>query len=147
MKRKDPEKQQAIGKQLEAFFKEKGMLKKDIALKLGITQAYITKILSGERGFSMKQAKRWSDLFGLSEVYLLTGTGSIVKEDNPSMPIDLTKERLCKLSKDELVDLAFKAIELANKHIDMCNKIISQNSSIISSSEEVTRMAIELCNK
>lgn len=66
-----------IGDKLSAFFREKGITQDEIASRLGVSQAYVNALLNDKKAFGKKQAKKWNDLFGISENWLLTGQGSI----------------------------------------------------------------------
>lgn len=69
-----------IEDKLSAFFKDKGITQEEIASKLGASQAYVNALLNGKKAFGKKQAKKWNELFGISESWLLTGQGSITNE-------------------------------------------------------------------
>lgn len=64
--------------QLRLFFKERGMKQEQIASMLGVSQAYVNSLLNGNKPFGKKQAKKFEEVFGISEVWLLTGKGEMV---------------------------------------------------------------------
>ena len=64
---------------LKSFFKERGLTQEKVADMLGVSQAYINALLTGSKQFGKKQAKRFEELFGLSETWLLTGQGEPLK--------------------------------------------------------------------
>ena len=63
---------------LKSFFKERGLTQEKVADMLGVSQAYINALLTGSKQFGKKQARRFEELFGLSETWLLTGKGEMV---------------------------------------------------------------------
>ena len=76
-----------INSKLKEYFDNKGITQADIALKLGVSKSYINSLFTGKRGFGKQQAETWSNLFGLSSSWLLTGEGSMLKEnDSNSAP-------------------------------------------------------------
>lgn len=63
---------------LVRFFKEKGITQDDIARKLGVSQSYVSALLTGRKSFGKKQAQRFSEAYGLSPSWLLTGEGDMI---------------------------------------------------------------------
>lgn len=63
---------------LKAFFKDKGLTQEQVASMLGVSQAYVNSLLTGNKAFGKKQAKRFEELFGISQTWLLTGKGDMV---------------------------------------------------------------------
>ena len=63
---------------LVRFFKEKGISQDEIAKQLGVSQSYVSGLLTGKKAFGKKQAVRFSELYGLSPSWLLTGEGEMV---------------------------------------------------------------------
>lgn len=131
-----------IGAKLKEYFKEKGISQVEIADKLGIAPSYITKVFKGERGFKKESARKWSELFGISEVFLLTGEGPIEIIGNQDNPLGLSKEELMQLPKETLVGLLHKVIAY---HYNVCEQITKQNSDIIKGSKELSLEVINLC--
>lgn len=64
---------------LQEYFKELGVSQVSIAETLGVTKAYVNSLLSGRQRFGKKQAEIWSEKFGLSKSWLLTGEGDMLK--------------------------------------------------------------------
>lgn len=63
---------------LKSFFKERGLTQEKVADMLGVSQAYVNALLTGSKQFGKKQVRRFEELFGLSETWLLTGKGEMV---------------------------------------------------------------------
>lgn len=66
--------------ELKNFFWEKGLTQQKIADALGVSQSYVASLLNGQKAFGKKSAKTWSEKFGLSEGWLLTGEGFITRK-------------------------------------------------------------------
>lgn len=66
---------------LKAFFVAKGMTQSMIASDLGTSQAYVGRLLTGAGRFGKKTATRFSELYGLSVPWLLTGEGPMMAAD------------------------------------------------------------------
>lgn len=64
---------------LQEYFKSIGLSQVAIAEQLGVTKAYVNSLLSGRQRFGKKQAEIWSDKFGISKSWLLTGEGDMLK--------------------------------------------------------------------
>lgn len=66
-----------IGNSIRAYFREMNITLTQAADKLGVSTAAVTNLLNGKRNFGRNSAKKWSDVFGFSETYLLTGEGEL----------------------------------------------------------------------
>ena len=74
-----------IRQQLKEFFDSKGITQVEIASKLGVSKAYVNSLFTGKREFGKQQAETWSNLFGLSSSWLLTGEGNMLKKDDKTI--------------------------------------------------------------
>lgn len=63
---------------LKSFFKKKGITQNDIAKDLNVSQPYVNSILNGRMPIGKNQARRLSNLYGLSFSWLLTGEGEML---------------------------------------------------------------------
>ena len=77
-----------ISKELSLFFKGNGITQEQIAVALGVTQPYVSALLTGKRELGKKQAKRFEELYGLSSAWLLTGEGEMLKQKYQAEHID-----------------------------------------------------------
>lgn len=68
---------------LKQYFDNQGIRQVDICNILGKSKAQISNYLTGKVPFGKKAAKEWSNAFGLSESWLLTGEGEMLREDAP----------------------------------------------------------------
>lgn len=60
---------------LKEYLENKGFTQLRMAGMLGVSPAYVNAVLVGSKTLGKKNAKKWANLFGLSETYLLTGIG------------------------------------------------------------------------
>lgn len=67
---------------LQEYFRSISLSQVAIAEKLGVTKAYVNALLSGRQRFGKKQAEIWSEKFGLSKAWLLTGEGEMLTQEN-----------------------------------------------------------------
>ena len=84
-----------VGRQLRAYFEEKGMTQQQIADILGIKQQNVGVHFQG-RPFGKNAAMKWQRAFGFNAQWLMTGTGKMMLDDvmahtipTPSAPSDL----------------------------------------------------------
>ena len=73
---------EVVGNMLSRFFRERGLRQEDIAGHLGCSQANVSCYLSGRRNFGRRTAEKWSNEFGFSVSWMLTGEGSMF-DSNP----------------------------------------------------------------
>ena len=69
-------------KKLREYFENQGYSQDMLAQKLCVDKAHVNKLLNGKKEFGRQTAKKWSDLFGLSYSWLLTGEGEMLITDN-----------------------------------------------------------------
>ena len=60
---------------LKDYLEKRGFTQPRMAEMLGVTVPYVNAVLLGRKSLGKKNAKKWANLFGLSENYLLTGIG------------------------------------------------------------------------
>ena len=76
---------------LKEYLESKGYTQPRMAEILGVSVPYVNAVLLGKKSLGKKNAKKWANLFGLSENYLLTGIGSPSDEvpvvDNRPEPV------------------------------------------------------------
>lgn len=71
-----------VGEKLKEYFDSQGITQKDLAEKLHVSKAYINALFSSRTKFGKKQAEKWSNEFGLSPSWLLTGEGDMCVDGN-----------------------------------------------------------------
>ena len=77
-----PYKPTKVCEKLKEYFYENGMKQIDIANALGTTQTAVSNQLNG-RPFGTTTSLKWSDVFGFSIRWLLTGEGPMFESQNP----------------------------------------------------------------
>jgi len=87
--------------QLRKFFENKGFTQEKVSELLGVDKALVNKLMNGKKQFGKQTARKWSDLFGLSYIWLLTGEGSMEANSGDilpesSVPYNLYKDLLDK---------------------------------------------------
>ena len=96
---------------LKQYFDSQGIKQVDICNILGKSKAQISNYLTGKVSFGKKAAKEWSNAFGLSESWLLTGEGemlldntpqSVVQQNNHSTTMNLNERILTFISHLEM---------------------------------------------
>lgn len=80
---------------LRNYLKDRGFTQVKIAELFNVDKGYINQLLTGRKAFGKRTAQEWSDQFGLSASWLLTGEGEMTKEsaktDDSSSPcFDIT---------------------------------------------------------
>lgn len=62
---------------LRNYLKDKGLTQVKIAEVFNVDKGYINQLLTGRKAFGKRTAQEWSDQFGLSASWLLTGEGDM----------------------------------------------------------------------
>lgn len=62
---------------LRNYLKDKGLTQVKIAEVFNVDKGYINQLLTGRKAFGKRTAEEWSDQFGLSKSWLLTGEGDM----------------------------------------------------------------------
>ena len=60
---------------LKEYLEKQGYTQPRMAEMLGVSVPYVNAVLLGKKPLGKKNAKKWANLFGLSENFLLTGVG------------------------------------------------------------------------
>lgn len=68
---------------LRDFFEQQGITQEEIARRLGVHKSYVNQLMTGNKQFGKGVAKKWSNQFGLSYTWLLTGEGDISPNSSP----------------------------------------------------------------
>ena len=75
-----------IGNELRSYFRDRGVTQQSIANDLQVSNAYINAILTGKKSIGKSTARKISELYGISQSWLLTGEGSIINGDGNGIP-------------------------------------------------------------
>ena len=75
-----------IANELRSYFSERGITQQSIANELHVSKAYINALFTGRTSIGKATARKLSELYGISESWLLTGEGAIAKYDGNGIP-------------------------------------------------------------
>ncbi|MBQ9463419.1 MAG: helix-turn-helix transcriptional regulator [Bacteroidales bacterium] len=78
-----------ISAEIRNYFESNRVSQKQVAAILDVTQSTVSVYVAG-RPFSNKIAKKWSDAFGFSPSFLVSGTGTLVSGATKSDPYPRT---------------------------------------------------------
>ena len=76
---------QMISERLKLYFSDQGIQQKDIAARLGVSQAAVSALLNG-KPFGKKVAEKWGNEFGIKPNWLITGEGEMLKGEADTPP-------------------------------------------------------------
>ena len=68
--------------ELNAFFGEKGLNRKQIADILGSNATMVSNLINGHVKFGKTNAYKWQNAFGLNALWLMTGKGEMLLEQS-----------------------------------------------------------------
>ena len=74
-----------IGRELREYFENQGVKQAEVARRIGVKPQYITKVFSNEREIGKSQIEKWVTQFGFNKVWLLTGEGEMLI-NNETLP-------------------------------------------------------------
>lgn len=89
-----------INKEVRLWLNRQRISREDAAARLGLTPASLSVYLAG-RPFTESRARRWAAAFGLSERFLLTGQGPVVKRASSYRTLVDENERLRAIIKEQ----------------------------------------------
>ena len=72
-----------VGSELRKYFESKGITQQSIANQMNVSKAYVNRLFTGKASFGKEVAEKWSNQFGLSKSWLLTGEGSMLSASDP----------------------------------------------------------------
>lgn len=101
-----------IHEALQEYFKRKNISQVSIAEALNVSKAYVNALLSGRQRFGKKQAEIWSEKFGLSKSWLLTGEGEMLKKQEMYNEVEDVMPEERELIERGLRDGAFRLVPL-----------------------------------
>lgn len=81
-----------IASSLKEYFRNQGVTQQEIAESMGVSQAYIGKILNGDRAIGKQTAEKLNTLYGFSRGWLLTGEGDMLLDESGPQVRELEQE-------------------------------------------------------
>lgn len=123
-----------IGEAIRSYLESKGLLQKDVAERLNITQGAVSAYYRG-KPFGKNAAKKWADLFGFRVNWLLTGEGDMLISSQPkgtakSQPAQDT--RIIELLKEQNADLQAK-VDALNQQIGELKALLKKEAETVGS--------------
>lgn len=127
---------------LQEYLNQIGLSQVAIAEKLGVSKAYINALLTGRQRFGKKQAQIWSDEFGISKSWLLTGEGNMLNsgsesfseeevEDNgylvPLVPISVMAGELSSFDPDGVESRSCERVVSPIKGVDLAFPVLGDS--------------------
>ena len=115
---------------LREFFKNKGIRQKDLVAELGITQPYASALMTGRIAMSRNIAKKLSQLYDLSEGWLLTGQGPMMKNGEAGAVLSAASPNLqgvlpcSEPEQNSLVDVIRRQQEVIGKQQEMIQTLL-----------------------
>lgn len=73
-----------ISTALKSWQKQNKITQDDMAETLGVSIPAVSQYIRGSRAFGREQAYKWAQAFGFDANFLMTGEGSLFKEDESS---------------------------------------------------------------
>lgn len=121
-----------IGKRLKEYFNTQNITQQQVADKLGIKQAGVSKLLNG-KPFGKKTAKKWEEIFGINPNWLLTGDGNMLIIDSHNKFKEKEEEyiKAAKMTEDEKFSVLMTLIEQHGDLIRQNGQLIEQNKMLI----------------
>lgn len=114
---------------LKELLENKGFSQVRMAEMLGVSVPYVNAVLTGTKALGKKNAKKWANLFGLSETYLLTRMGD--PEENSNNNITVPAENMPK----EHTDVKDILIKTQQDYIKTLNSILVDKEAKIAELE------------
>lgn len=129
---------------LKQYFDSQGIKQVDICNILGKSKAQISNYLTGKVSFGKKAAKEWSNAFGLSESWLLTGEGEMLR-DNTLQPIAQQNNHSTTMNLNERILTFISHLEMNVAEFERnCNL---SNGSVSKMGDNTRRSTLERISK
>lgn len=117
---------------LKNFFKSKKITQRRIADETGVSIQSVNAYVNGKVAFGKKVAAKWSRLYGLSEVWLLTGKGNITDSDH----------RNCSTEQNDRQDNIIKKLDELCAHFNKTLTVIESQQRTIEMLIQTERMTL-----
>ena len=121
-----------IGEAIRIHLENKGLLQRDVAETLNITQGAVSAYYRG-KPFGKNAAQKWSDAFGFRVNWLLTGEGEMLSE-----PRDRVRDTEVKPLEKDMSERLLDIMESQKTSIDTLLKMLQEKD------EEINRLRAEL---
>lgn len=127
-----------ISKELTDFFKARGITQDTIAAQLGVTQQYISGLLSGKKAFGKKQAQRFGELWGISPSWLLTGEGDMMVNAPKNHQVIGNNNGTAINGDGAIVHPKEESVDVLKRMQDQIDELLSQNRTLLNIVDRLT---------
>ena len=129
-----------IGEAIRPYLESRGLLQRDVAETLNITQGAVSAYYRG-KPFGKNAALKWSETFGFRVNWLLTGEGSMLIDNQPEVPAE--DQPAAGGSLIEYLERKIKELERENADLLQENAVLKYENRMLASDkgENVTGAA------
>lgn len=129
--------QAAICRAVASDFKLRGLTHQDAADMLGVEKRTVSNQISGKRPFGKKSAKRYAEVFGYEEPFLLYGEGDLKKSTYTNKVTKLVMKRFLPVGPEQNNEIT----ALVQRIYDLEQQVSSQKDQISRLSAKQVRFA------
>lgn len=127
---------------LKKFFKSQEITQQEIADTLGVKQSYVNLMLNGRNPIGRATAQKFSDAYGLSVAWLLTGEGEMMKNAKPSAPTVTASTNSVAVNGNNTANAA-AATDLIASLVEANRQLTEQNTKL---TEQLTKLTGYILN-
>lgn len=128
---------------LKKFFKSQEITQQEIADTLGVKQSYVNLMLNGRNPIGRATAQKFSDAYGLSVAWLLTGEGEMMKNAKPSAPTVTASTNSVAVNGNNNTANAAAATDLIASLVEANRQLTEQNTKL---TEQLTKLTGYILN-
>lgn len=128
---------------LRKFFKRQGITQQEIGKVLGTSQSYVNSLFSGRNPIGKATAQKFSDAYGLSVAWLLTGEGEMMKNAKPSAPTVTASTNSVAVNGNNNTANAASATDLIASLVEANRQLTEQNTKL---TEQLTKLTGYILN-
>lgn len=119
-----------IGEAIRSYLESRGLLQRDVAETLNITQGAVSAYYRG-KPFGKNAALKWSEAFGFRVNWLLTGEGEMLINDQPEVPAE--DQPTAGGSLIEYLERKIKELEKENADLLQENAVLKYENRMLAS--------------
>lgn len=127
-----------ISKDLTGFFRSQGITQDEIAAQLGVTQQYVSGLLSGKKSFGKKQAQKFSELWGISPSWLLTGEGDMMVNAPKNHQVIGNNSGTAINGDGAIIHQKEESADVLKRMQDQIDELLSQNRTLLNIVDRLT---------
>lgn len=127
---------------LRKFFKRQGITQQEIGKVLGTSQSYVNSLFSGRNPIGKATAQKFSDAYGLSVAWLLTGEGEMMKNAQPPASVTASANSVAVNGNNNTAN-ATAASDLIASLVEANRQLTEQNTKL---TEQLTKLTGYILN-